>query len=526
MADSTNTITSSTLQTDPKIVVPAPTQDQTPYESIIKGALTGLPTVQAQVDQATKDNESLLSGLVSNSRELTGKESFSQDQQNLAGVQDRKKELDALNAQFTDLGAQITSLSRSNSGVPLAIQEKNRGTGATDAGVAPQSAGELRKNAIKALTLASQADVLGAQITNTESRLTRAKEQAQQAVDLKYKPIEAEITRLKDLLELNKNYILDPAEKKLAEKQTIALNERARVIAEKKVEEKTNNDLIINAQSQLAPPDVIERANAVIKNGGKTKDVVMALGKYAGEYQQALMLQEQIKSSKLNQELTRENILQTRLENSKKAIENAVLKASSSPESASVKKEAVLETLTSTVNLIDGIRTSGGMSGTVGAYGVSRWTPFSIDKAEQKDFIASVSQLADQKTIETLLSLKQAGGTLGALSEGEREMLKNAATKINNWAIREDNKPEGKVLGYEIDEKSFNDELDKLRKATNNAIVRSGGAEIADTTKPNKFQQSMGITSTQPFQGSSIISGTSSDGTFKFEIPKANPTKK
>lgn len=519
MADLTNTITSTTLQPEPKLVVPAPVQDKTPYENIINGALTGLPTVQAQVDQANKDSENLLSGLLSNSRELTGKEQYSQDQQNLAGVEDRTKELDALNAQFTDLGAQIKGLSRESLAVPLKVQEDAVGQGVTTRVAQGQTEAEQRKNAIKALTLASEADILGARVTNAESRLTRAKEKAQKAVDLKYKPIEAEVTRLKELLDLNKKYILDPAEKKLAEKQAIALNERERILKEKKEEEKTNNDLIINAQSQLAPPDVIERARTVMANGGTTRDVVMSLGKYAGEYQQAIMLQEQIKTNRLNQAKIIQETEQTRLENLKKSIENVSL----SPEA---KKAGAVETLTNTIKLIDGIRTSPGMTATVGAYGLSRWTPLSVDKAEQKDFLASVAQLADQKTIETLLSLKNAGGTLGALSEGEREMLKNAATKINNWAIREDDKPDGKIIGYEIDETHFNEELDKLRTISNAAIVRAGGAEIPDETKPNKFQQSLGITSTQPFQGSSIISGTSSDGTFKFEIPKANPTKK
>ena len=511
-----STITSKTLAQQPKLAIPTQTQDTTPYQNIIDGALTGLPDVQGKVDSAQRTSDALLANLAKNSGETINKEQYSQDQQNLAGVTDRQKELDALNAQFTDLGAQIKGLSRASQAVPLQVQENAVGNGVTTRVAQGQTEAELRKNAIKALSLASESDILGAQVTNSTSRLERAKENAQKAVDLKYKPIEAEIARVKDLLELNKTYILDPAEKKLLEKQTVALNERARLIQEKVEEEKTNNDLIINAQSQLAPPEVIARAKAVIDNGGKTKDVVMSLGKYAGEYQQALHLQEQIKTSKLNQSLIGENILQTRLENAKKTIENATLINSSNPE---VKKEAVLETLTSTVNLIDGIKTSGGMSGAVGVYGVSRWTPFTVDKAEQKDFIASVSQLADQKTIETLLSLKQAGGTLGALSEGEREMLKNASTKINNWAIREDGKPDGKVIGYEIDEKSFSDELGKLRKATNSAIVRSGGVEIPDASVPNKFQQSLGMQNVGVVAGAGIINKANDDGTFDYKLP-------
>lgn len=284
MALDTSTISSSLLKEEPKLVVPSPTQDQTPYESIISGALTSLPSVQGQVDQATKDSEAILGRIVRNTGEEANKEVFSQAQQDLAGVNARKQELDALNASFSDLGAQIKGLGRMQSAVPLKIQEQNLGTGATDAGVAPQTAGELRKNAIRALTLASEADVLGSQITNAESRLTRAKEQAQLAVDLKYKPIEAETARLKELLQLNKDYILDPAEKKRTEAMTIALNERERLLAEKKVNEKDNTELMINANAQGAPKAIIDQARKMVANGAKASEVASVLGVYAGDY--------------------------------------------------------------------------------------------------------------------------------------------------------------------------------------------------------------------------------------------------
>jgi len=278
------TITSDTLKQDPKMAVPAPTQDQTPYESIINGALTSLPTVTSQVNQATKDNESILTKLVASSGDIANKEVYSQNQLELAGVNARKKELDDLDAQFTDLGAQIKGLGRANSAVPLKVQEDAVGTGTTTRVAQGQTEAELRKNAIKALALASEADVLGAQVTNAENRLTRAKENAQLAVDLKYKPIEAEVTRLKDMLELNTKYILNPAEKKLAEKQKIALDERARIIADKKQDEKDNRDLMINANSQGAPASVIANAKAMIAKGAKPSDVASVLGVYSGDY--------------------------------------------------------------------------------------------------------------------------------------------------------------------------------------------------------------------------------------------------
>lgn len=284
MAIDNNTISSQLLKSDPRMVVPPTTQDQTPYEEVIQGSLTSLPDINATVKQARADSESMLATLSRGLDEASNKELYSQTQQDLAGVRERTSELDALNAQFNDLGAQIKGLSRSNAAVPLKVQQQNLGTGATDAGVAPQTTGMLRENAIKALTLASEADVLGSQITNAESRLTRAKEKAQLAVDLKYKPIEAEINRLKELLVLNKDYILEPAEKKRTEAITIALNERARLLEEKKINEKDNTALMINANSQGAPKAIIDQARRMVANGTKASEVASVLGVYAGDY--------------------------------------------------------------------------------------------------------------------------------------------------------------------------------------------------------------------------------------------------
>ena len=523
-ASNINTVSSDTLTPQPKLAIPTAKPDQTPYESIIQGAITSLPSVTTQVDSANKTNESLLASIVGNDATIANKEVYSQNQQNLQGVQDKQKELDALNAQFTDLGAQIKGLTRSNQAAPLVTQENNLGRGTSIEGTDYQTVDSQRLNAIKALTLASQGDILGAQVTNAESRLQRAKDNAQLAVDLKYKPLEAQNAMLKDMLDLNSKYILDPAEKKKTEATAIALAERTRLLAQKKEDEKTNNDLIINAQSQLAPSDVIERAKTVMANGGSTKDVIMSLGKYAGSYQQALALQEQIKTSKLNQDLIRANTAQTLLENQKKSLENLAL----SPSTTAVSKQNVIAGLGDTIKLIDGVKTSSGLSGFVGPTGLQRLSPITSFTGEGQNFLAGVQQLTSQKTMDALINLKAAGGTLGALSDGERTMLQGAATKLNSWAVTDNGKPDGKVIGYKIDEDNFKAELTKIRDLTNRAIVANGGQEIPDPSVPNQFQMAMGITNTTPIGGVAIINKTNSDGSFDFKLPASVPltTKK
>ena len=133
------------------------------------------------------------------------------------------------------------------------------------------------------------------------------------------------------------------------------------------------------------------------------------------------------------------------------------------------------ETLQNKLNLIDGLITSPGMGGSVGAYGISRFTPFTADKAERQNFAAGVMQLISQDTLDTLLNLKAQGGTLGALSDQERQTLQSAATKIGSWIQRDKNgNPTGK---FEISESFFKDELNKLRTLTQSALERAQGTQ-------------------------------------------------
>lgn len=118
---------------------------------------------------------------------------------------------------------------------------------------------------------------------------------------------------------------------------------------------------------------------------------------------------------------------------------------------------------------------SQGMKGTVGAYGLARWTPFTPDKSERQNFIATVEQLISQETIDKLIQSKAAGATYGALSDGEREMLSKAASKIGTWRIPDKN---GKVIGYEISESLMKKELETIRDLAQKAKDRILGDSV------------------------------------------------
>lgn len=138
-------------------------------------------------------------------------------------------------------------------------------------------------------------------------------------------------------------------------------------------------------------------------------------------------------------------------------------------------EETSLNNLREKISAIDILKGSRGMAGTVGAYGIARFTPLTIDKSERQDFIAGVKNLVSQDTLDTLLELKKAGGTLGAISEKELDILQSSASKINSWEIKDKN---GKVTGFEIGEKEFTDELNRIQKSAQKIIDAAEGKNV------------------------------------------------
>jgi len=134
------------------------------------------------------------------------------------------------------------------------------------------------------------------------------------------------------------------------------------------------------------------------------------------------------------------------------------------------------------INTINGflkIDTNGNVMGLSKAgqktVGPNRWARLSFgeDFTNLKgDFSASINQLTSQLTLDKLVEAKASGATFGSLTDGERITLSGAATKLNSYAIRLDNKPDGKIIGYKSTEKQFADELAKIRDLAQRDLSR------------------------------------------------------
>ena len=110
--------------------------------------------------------------------EGAGEATFKTEQERVAGVPEAQQAVD-------DLTQRLRDLAREEKAIPLRLQEEIKGRGVTKGGLAPIQAGELRKNAIEALSVSALIDA-------SSNRLLSAQRKADRAVDAKYAPIKTE----------------------------------------------------------------------------------------------------------------------------------------------------------------------------------------------------------------------------------------------------------------------------------------------------------------------------------------------
>lgn len=276
---------------------PSTPTDSTNYTgitgSVTDSILNNYNTVNKQYQDMLTKQTSGAQSMTDIMTKLLNKEADKQAANETTGVNKETENLNKYVQQLADLNAQSSALNREAQAIPIQIQNEVAGQGVTDAGIAPITSARLRDNALKALSIGQQSDIAYAAATGSQLRLNAAKDKAQQIVDLKYKPLEDELKFRQDQYKLNKDF-LDEYDKKRSESLQVVLKKEADALAEKKQKEKENNDLILNAQIQNAPANLVSKAMQVAKNGGTKNEVAQALGIYAGD-----VLDRQIKQAQL-----------------------------------------------------------------------------------------------------------------------------------------------------------------------------------------------------------------------------------
>lgn len=374
-----------------------------------------------------------------------------------AGVDKETENFNKYVQQLTELNAQGTSLNREAQAIPIQDQANSAGQGITDAGLAPITTAKLRDNALKALSIAQQSDIASAAATGSLAKLNSAKDKAQQIIDLKYKPLEDTLAIRQKQYDLNKD-ALATIDADRTEALGVRLEQEKQKLADAKAAEKEKADIITNA-APFAPADLLAKANAA----PDAKTAAIILGKYSKDYLQNILLNEQIKSVKANTIKTQAET--NKIYNDQKAVSKEALKTAE-------ENKLKVQSLTTKIGNIKTLTADPYLSTAVGPNSLSRTSFSSFLTGGKQNFISGVEQLTNQSTLDELLELKKAGGTLGALNESEGAMLRDSATKINNWKIVEN----GKVVGYNIDETNFKKELDEIQRLSQQAVVNAGGS--------------------------------------------------
>lgn len=304
-------------KTTPLQTIPAPI-DGTDHAGITSGVTQSvMDEYKALNDKQTAaeaNQDTTGSSIIDSMNALLGKTSDTATANETAGVNSATSDVNKYTTQLADLNAQASSLNRAALAAPIQTQERNAGTGATSDAYAVENAGALRNNALQALSIGQQADIASAALTGSNIRLQAAKDKAQQIIDLKYNPLEAELAVKQKQYDLNKD-ALDSIDKKRTEALGVALDKEKTDLADKKEKDQANSDLILNAQTQGASSDLVAKAKAIADAGGTKLEVGSALGAYAGDYMGTQLKKAQIVEANANAAKTRADTATAALNN-------------------------------------------------------------------------------------------------------------------------------------------------------------------------------------------------------------------
>lgn len=222
----------------------------------------------------------------------------------------------------------------------------------------------------------------------------------------------------------------------------------------KKTLEETKIEAMKNAKEQGAPSSIIQ----AISKSKTVEEAIVNAGEYGGDIKRKLEIQKMMQTSASERKATAE------------ALKNA---------------QTSVPILQDKLTLVDTIKTLPGLSIRVGPTAIGRSGGFlglgtSIKEATGagQSFAGAVHNLVSGLTLDNLIQAKARGATFGALSEGELSILAASATKINDWEIKDD---KGRGTGvWNIDEKSFKQELDNIKNLTNRSLMLSEGTLLSN----------------------------------------------
>lgn len=409
---------------------------------------------------------------------------------NASGIDQKQADFNTKNqalldaqSKFTGINAQLQGLNAESTAVPIQQQQDATGRGITEAGLAPHTADELRKIALRAIPLQTQALVAQAEVASAQGNAQLSQSILQQAQDHLDKVFQIHQADAQAQYQYQNN-LIDKIYEFASKQEQAKLDEKKLKLQQ---DFTTKQNLLNGAQ---------ELAKTAITNGqGTLAGKILALNPDSPTYQTDI--------AKLGGQITKAPTSNDSAP-TVKSINGVDMQWDPSTKTwktidggTTSKGAQVLATSKSNVDAITSVLTSPGLEGSVGTNFLSR-TPQGIlgtlgaivsgvgipsvesgiisnATGAKQDFLAGVQQLTSQLTLDSLIRAKAQGATFGALSEGELGILQSSGTKLSKWAITDNGKPDGKVIGYNVNEKDFKAELDKINNLAKLDYIVKGG---------------------------------------------------
>lgn len=386
-------------------------------------------------------------------RQLIGESTYRAEQEKVQGIPG------AIKTQ-TDLSSRLKALQNEALAIPLQMEREFTGR-ASIGEIGAKSRAVLRENAIQALGVSSLLEASRGNIVTAQALADRAVDQQFGSLKEKQRALIANL----DLIIKSPAYSL--ADKNRAEQR-------------KAIEEAKSREL---GKRELEKKEIMNTANLAIKYGLTDSSLIKQISESntsVEAFQKAAPYLQDPKA-KLELEQTRlENILkQKQTEKVQREISDSEKNTPKEAAKDEAKRIAALETLPvaqDKVNLISGLINHAGLASSVGPVKFLRRDITAGFTGQKADFIAGVNLLIQKETLDTLINLKKQGGTLGALSEGEARMLREAASKIGSWIEKDSNT--GEVLGFKVTEKLFKKELERIQELAQRALTKAQGTVL------------------------------------------------
>lgn len=554
------------LNQEQPITIPEYSPDLARYDSLNAGISAGLGSLDSFLQSLTPQPTELdrtEMALIDRYNELlpqtAGRQQALIQEQQKQGAPELQKQLQNLRGQL-DMGLAEAAILSQEEQRQSAELEANAGKigGITTGVLTGQQLANARLFEARKASKSAENALTAARANAVAGNLQVALKLADSAVEAKFAPIEdelrirqAQLDAIKPLIERQRDREGKAFQVRLQERQRQIEDERQK-IADEKAQQKAISEMIVNASSQGAPADLVDKAS----NAKNSIEAAKILGKFSGDYLKYELLKEQILTQAEQRKTERAQQANYYANVAKTKAEIAALQPGA-PGSIPPQYQGALDVILGSDKFTKEQKTS--ITNAI----KNGQDPFSVIKNQAKNIMGqtqatNLSKLetatSQIKSIDELLKQYYKNGGKTGLFKGNFEKVVNKLGQVKEpelvsiaseialamqeyrlavtgtaASVKEDSKIESVFPGINNSQglnqakvgaliKSFDQKIDAEYTNVLGSSYAAIKNSLAASDPNNPFSQAIGG-STGSVPGTSIIKGINPDGTLNFNIP-------